>query len=361
METYCGPHQSSIGKRLARRNCTIIRSAGDHESMGPIGVAPQSMERISSPISPPPCSQAWSDLSGGRLGRWSMDIRFPERTHVEMSVGRQRTAHLVLNQDARRPDSARPQREKQPPGRFGRCGGGPVAGACRGARIALDGIMSKSMPPNHQLFTGWSMQPVTFVRTALSIALGASLSAQSSLSLDAVSTRIDPYVDKPRVVVMTDIANEPDDQMSMVRFLVYANQYDVEGLIASTSTWMRNKVRPDVINSVLDSYSQVQPNLSKHERGFPSADVLRKVVVSGQPGFGMAAVGEGRQSAGANLIIAAAERSDPRPLWVLAWGGANTLAQALLQAKTTRTPQQLDALVSKLRVYAISDQDDAGP
>ena len=46
---------------------------------------------------------------------------------------------------------------------------------------------------------------------------------------------------------MTDIANEPDDQMSMVRFLVYANEFDVEGLIADTSTWMRNKVRPDVI------------------------------------------------------------------------------------------------------------------
>ena len=46
---------------------------------------------------------------------------------------------------------------------------------------------------------------------------------------------------------------------------------------------------------------------------------------------------------------------------MLAWGGANTLAQALLQARATRTPQELDALVAKLRVYAISDQDDAGP
>jgi hypothetical protein len=120
-------------------------------------------------------------------------------------------------------------------------------------------------------------------------------------------------------------------------------------------------VRPDVINTLLDAYAEVQPNLSKHERGFPQADALRKVVVSGQPGFGMAAVGEGKGSAGADLIISAAERSDPRPVWVLAWGGANTLAQALLQARATRTPQQLDALVSRLRVYAISDQDDAGP
>jgi len=66
-------------------------------------------------------------------------------------------------------------------------------------------------------------------------------------------------------------------------------------------------------------------------------------------------------SAGAELIIAAAGKSDPRPLWVLAWGGTNTLAQALLRAKATKTPAELDAIVSKLRVYTISDQDDAGP
>ena len=34
--------------------------------------------------------------------------------------------------------------------------------------------------------------------------------------------------------------------MSMVRLLVYSNQLDLEGLIATTSTWMRQTVRPDV-------------------------------------------------------------------------------------------------------------------
>jgi enterochelin esterase-like enzyme len=175
------------------------------------------------------------------------------------------------------------------------------------------------------------------------------------------AARSDPYVAKPRIVVMTDIANEPDDQMSMVRFLVYANQFDVEGLIATTSTWMKNRVRPDVIESLIGAYEQVQPNLSKHQPGFPTAAALRSVIVSGQPSYGMAAVGAGKSSAGADLIIRAADKSDPRPLWVLAWGGANTLAQALLQVRETRSPAQLDALVAKLRVYAISDQDDAGP
>ena len=90
---------------------------------------------------------------------------------------------------------------------------------------------------------------------------------------------------------MTDIANEPDDQMSMVRFLVYANHFDVEGLVATTSTWMKNRVRPDVIHTLLDAYARVQPNLLPHQAGFPTADALRALVAAGQPSYGMAAVG----------------------------------------------------------------------
>jgi hypothetical protein len=177
----------------------------------------------------------------------------------------------------------------------------------------------------------------------------------------ALSSRVDPYVGKLRVIVLTDIANEPDDQMSMVRFLVYSNNYDVEGLVATTSTWMRSRVRPDVIRQVIDAYAEVQPNLLRHAPGFPAADVLRAVVVSGQTGFGMAAVGAGQMSGGAELILRAADRDDPRPLWITAWGGTNTLAQALLHARGTRSREALNTLVSKLRVYTISDQDDAGP
>jgi hypothetical protein len=43
------------------------------------------------------------------------------------------------------------------------------------------------------------------------------------------------------------------------------------------------------------------------------------------------------------------------------WGGANTLAQALMHVRSTRSPAAVDRFVAKLRVYSISDQDDAGP
>lgn len=135
---------------------------------------------------------------------------------------------------------------------------------------------------------------------------------------DRLSARVDTYVEKQRIVVMTDIANEPDDQMSLVRFLVYSSQFDVEGLIATTSTWMKNKVRPDVIQMLVASYVDVRPKLVQHQPGFPTADSLKAVIAEGQPGYGMAAVGAGKTSPGAALIIKAAGRPDPRPLWVLA-------------------------------------------
>jgi hypothetical protein len=180
-------------------------------------------------------------------------------------------------------------------------------------------------------------------------------------TFDALGTRIDPYVAKPRLIVLTDIANEPDDQMSLVRLLVYSNQFDLEGLVATTSRHLRQGPRPDVIRTVLDAYAKVQPNLLKHEPGFLEAAALAKLVVAGQDGYGMEVVGEGKTTPGAELIVRAAESSDPRPLWVTVWGGPNTLAQALWHARATRSAADLERIVSKLRVYTISDQDDSGP
>jgi hypothetical protein len=165
---------------------------------------------------------------------------------------------------------------------------------------------------------------------------------------------------KPRVIVLTDISNEPDDEESLVRFLVYSNEYDVEGLVATTSVWLRDRIRPDIIRETIQAYAQVHANLLLHAPGFPSADQLLAVVKSGSTGFGMAGVGEGKSTEGSKLIIEAADRADGRPLWISIWGGANTLAQALRDVKATRTATELDQFVRKLRVYTISDQDDAG-
>lgn len=165
---------------------------------------------------------------------------------------------------------------------------------------------------------------------------------------------------KERVFVLTDISNEPDDEESMVRFLVYANEYDIEGLVATTSTHLRTRTREDLIRRQLDAYGLVRDNLVKHAQGFPTRDQVLGVTVTGQPAYGMAAVGDGKTSAGSKLLLAAADRNDARPLWISIWGGANTLAQALHDARKDRSPEEMKKLVTKLKVYTISDQDDAG-
>jgi hypothetical protein len=167
--------------------------------------------------------------------------------------------------------------------------------------------------------------------------------------------------EKQRVVVLTDISNEPDDEESMVRFLVYANEYDVEGLIATTSTWLRGRTREDLIRRQIEAYGQVRENLSRHARGYPTKEQLLAVTFTGQTNYGMSAVGEGKSTAGSRHLLVATDKADPRPLWVSVWGGANTLAQALDDARRERSPEDLASLVARLRVYTISDQDDAGP
>lgn len=166
---------------------------------------------------------------------------------------------------------------------------------------------------------------------------------------------------KTRVFVLTDIENEPDDAQSMVRFLTYANHFDVEGLVATTSIHQQKKTAPERIRQIVKAYGEVQANLLLHEPGYPTAESLLSVVRQGRPDYGMNAVGEGQDSEGSDLLIAAADRDDARPLWVTVWGGPNVLAQALWKVQTTRSPEQLARFVAKLRVYTISDQDNSGP
>jgi hypothetical protein len=167
-------------------------------------------------------------------------------------------------------------------------------------------------------------------------------------------------VAKPRVIVLTDIGNEPDDSESFVRFLLYANEFDVEGLIATTSTWQRTLVHPELLRERVAAYSAVLPNLRRHAEEYPDAEHLASVIRSGAAAYGMAAVGSGKDTEASHLIIETVDRLDPRPVYVSVWGGAADLAQALWTVRESRTPEQVQAFVSKLRVYSISDQDDTG-
>ncbi|KAH7354229.1 hypothetical protein B0T11DRAFT_125554 [Plectosphaerella cucumerina] len=179
---------------------------------------------------------------------------------------------------------------------------------------------------------------------------GASLQAQCPSSKPSV---------KPRVFLLSDIANEPDDAQSLVRLLTYANELRIEGLVATTSVWLNDTTRPDQMHDIVDAYDKVLPNLRVHADGWPEASQLHSLIASGLPVYGMDGVGEGRDSEGSRRLVAAVDASD-EPLWIPIWGGASVLAQALWHVNSTRGPAKADIFTSKIRAYAISDQDNTG-
>ncbi len=90
---------------------------------------------------------------------------------------------------------------------------------------------------------------------------------------------------------------------------------------------------------------------------WPSAQYLRDRVMPGSLKLGQKEIGTNNRSKGSDYIIQLADEKDKRPLWILAWGGANTLAQAIWQVQQERSADELKAFLNKLRVYTITDQD----
>ena len=121
---------------------------------------------------------------------------------------------------------------------------------------------------------------------------------------------------KPRVIHTTNLGADPDDEQSIVRFLVCSNEFDTEGLIVSTGCWKKTQNSTAMLDKLVDAYAQVYDNLKVHADGYPLPEYLRSVSVIGQRGYGMSDVGKDKDSLGSDLIIAAIDKDDPRPVWV---------------------------------------------
>lgn len=215
------------------------------------------------------------------------------------------------------------------------------------------------------------------------VVLGSML-ISASFSSRAADGEASADVDRLRVIMMSDfppigvvkggnvpntMKSDPDDMQSMVRFLLYANEFDIEGLIASAGTFAMEAHKKNILG-VLDEYEKVYDNLKKQDSKFPTADYLRSVTYEGkgnnnginikwgrgkQPYTDI--VGEGKDSEASNAIIAAADKDDPRPIWVGVWGGPREVAQALWKVKNTRSEADLEKFISKLRIFLIAYQD----
>ncbi len=183
---------------------------------------------------------------------------------------------------------------------------------------------------------------------------------------------------KPRLVVCTDIAPsdvEPDDMESMVRLMAYADLFEIEAII-TTVGWNCDPYPMEwaqYLHRVIEAYGKDVSNLMKrsgqksfmsrekenrqHVGYWPSVEYMRSRAVMGSQRGGIKVIGEGNDSQGSNLLIRLADEDDERPIYVAAWGGANTLAQAIWRVKQTRTPEELKRFVRKFRLFTITDQD----
>lgn len=166
-----------------------------------------------------------------------------------------------------------------------------------------------------------------------------------------------------RLFVLTDISREePDDLQSLIRLLLYSNEIEIEGLVATSSEWkslLGTPLRPDLIHNAIDAYGHVRENLLRHDQEYPDADALRAKVRSGCGNDLAAALGPGI-SEGAELLAKGILSNDPRPLWVAIWGGAATLAQAVNLLDKSMDRPALAAALSRLWVHEIQGQDDCG-
>jgi hypothetical protein len=160
---------------------------------------------------------------------------------------------------------------------------------------------------------------------------------------------------KTRVIVTTD--GEIDDECSMVRFLLYANEWDIEGIITSSSQyhWQGHKwAGDDWVQPYLDAYAKVYPNLIQHESGYPTPAYLQVRTLLGN----VKAEGEMEEvTAGSQLIVKVLlDESDDRPVWIQAWGGTNTIARALKTIEEDH-PEKMAYVAGKIRFFFIWEQD----
>lgn len=63
--------------------------------------------------------------------------------------------------------------------------------------------------------------------------------------------------ERPRLMVLTDIGGDPDDQQSLIRLMVYANEFEIEGLVATAVRTQHAPkgptTRPDQVREIVDA------------------------------------------------------------------------------------------------------------
>ncbi|MCI0361532.1 MAG: DUF1593 domain-containing protein [Planctomycetaceae bacterium] len=159
-----------------------------------------------------------------------------------------------------------------------------------------------------------------------------------------------------RIIIETDAGGDPDDEQSLVRFLLYANEWDVEGIIANRpqardgENLNAERTGLGIVRQMVKAYGACYDKLKQHDERYPTGEQLLARVV---PGY------DDRED-GVRLVLAAVDRDDPRPVWFCNWGTDNgaavsCLKRALDQVQRERGPEGYARFKSRLRL-ASDDQ-----
>jgi len=187
----------------------------------------------------------------------------------------------------------------------------------------------------------------------------------------------------PRTIITTD--GEVDDMDSFIRMLLHSNEFQVEGLVYSSSQWhyrgdgkgtlftsempgtaRRYGERTDLrwpgttwMQELIDKYATVYKNLKEHDENFPTPDYLRSIIKTGNINF----EGDMKEATeGSDFIKQVLLDEKEGPVYVEIWGGTNTLARALKsieeEYKETSSWDKIYKKVSdRTFIYTILDQD----
>jgi len=169
-----------------------------------------------------------------------------------------------------------------------------------------------------------------------------------------VKVPVPPRGTRPRIIATTD--GEIDDRCSMVRFLLYANEWDIEGIIYSSSKfhWVgHNWDGIEWIQEDIAKYATFYETLKTHAPGFPTAqELLDKVFVGNISNVGVM----DSDTPGSDRIVEVLLDSKPGQVYLQAWGGTNTIARALWKIQHNH-PDRMQEVSQKAILFIILDQD----
>ncbi|SHN15972.1 Protein of unknown function [Cyclobacterium lianum] len=160
--------------------------------------------------------------------------------------------------------------------------------------------------------------------------------------------------EKPQVILLTDIGGDTDDEQSLVRFLYYADHFDIRALCATSRLGHGQDIMPDLIAGHLEAYRAIYPNLLIHSQGFPHPDTLFSLIRKGQGNS--KDIGEGYDTEASDAIIQIVDAAESL-VHIPVWGGLRELAQALWRISESRSGEEVGAFCRKIQVHAIGDQD----